>query len=185
MKKISLTKSKIIRRAKKFAKEKHKGQKRKFSKEPYFNHVKRVAKNIKKYKKSHKSDELIATAFLHDALENTDTSYEELKKNFGKLVASLVKELSNEDEKINKIGKKEYLAKKMSNPKKTSSWALCIKLSDRMDNVSDLNKSNSKFRKKYVDETKYIIKKLEEKRRLTNTQKNLIREIKKILEKTK
>jgi guanosine-3',5'-bis(diphosphate) 3'-pyrophosphohydrolase len=185
MKKIFLKKNKIAKKAKKFAKEKHKGQRRKFSKEPYFNHVKRVARNIKKYKKSHKSDELVATAFLHDTLENTNTSYKELEKNFGKLIASLVKELSNEDEKINKFGKKEYLAKKMSNSEKTSSWALCIKLSDRIDNISDLNKSNSKFREKYVDETEYIIKTLEEKRKLTNTQKNLIQDIKKILKKVK
>ncbi len=185
MKKINFLKQNIVKKAKKFAKEKHKGQIRKFSGAPYFAHVKEVSKNLKKYKKSHKSDELVAAAFLHDTLENTNTTYAELEKKFGKLVASLVKELSNEKEKINKIGKKEYLAKKMSNPKKTSSWALCIKLSDRMDNLSDLNKTNPDFKKKYVNETEYIVKKLKEKRKLTQTQKNLIKDIKKILEKVK
>lgn len=172
----------IVEKAEKFAKEKHNGEIRRFSGEPYFNHVKRVSENIKKYKKSHRSEELVAAAFLHDTLEDTNTDYKELKENFGELIASLVKELSNNEEEIEHSSKKSYLAEKMADPEQMSSWGLCLKLSDRLDNISDLDKTNPEFRKRYIDETLYIIKTLEEKRQLTETQKHLIKDIKKILE---
>ena len=61
-----------------------------------------------------------------------------------------------------------------------SSWALAIKLADRLDNVSDLKQQSKEFRKKYTQETKYILKSLK-KRKLSQTQKKLIKQIKKHL----
>lgn len=161
--------------AERFAKEKHSNQKRKFSNEPYFNHVKNVSEIVKKYKKSHRIDDLIAAALLHDILEDTNTSEYDLKNIFGDLIASLVRELTSNNEKIEKKGKKEYLAEKMSNPKKMSNWALVIKLADRLDNISD--KSSDEFAKKYSKETKYILNYLEKNRKLTKTQRKLLNSI--------
>lgn len=171
----------LSKKAEQFARKKHQGQMREFSNEPYFNHVKRVSENIKKYKKSHKSEELVAAAFLHDTLEDTDTTYEEIENKFGKLIASLVEEMSNNKKEISCLSKKRYLASKLSDTEKMSSWGLCLKLSDRLDNISDLNKTSSEFKKKYIEETEYILKTLEKKRQLTETQKRLIRDIKKII----
>lgn len=161
--------------AEKFGSIKHKGQTRKFSGEPYFEHPKRVAKIIKSFKKSHKLDRLVAAALTHDTLEDTNTTYKDLVTLFGGLVASLVKELTSDPEEISKIGKTEYLSKKMID---MSNWALVIKLADRLDNVSDLKTSSEKFRKKTVISTKEIISNLEKHRTLTNTQKRLIDAIK-------
>jgi (p)ppGpp synthase/HD superfamily hydrolase len=161
--------------AKNFAQQKHAGQLRKFSKNPYIEHPIKVAQIIKENKKSHKINELLAAALLHDILENTKTTEIELKKNFGKLITSLVKELTSEKENLKKIGKKEYLAKKMIN---LSSWALVIKLADRLDNVSDLNNCSKEFKEKYTKETKFILKEIEKKRKLSDTHKKLIKQIK-------
>ncbi|MBU2612221.1 MAG: HD domain-containing protein [Nanoarchaeota archaeon] len=163
--------------AKNFAKEKHMGQVRKFQGEPYFNHVEKVSKIIEENKESSHKNELVAAALLHDTLENTNTNEKELKENFGELITSLVKELTTDKKESQSIGKKEYLAEKLSNTGKVSSWGLVIKLADRLDNVSDLHKSEKKFRENYIDETKHILKTLEEKRALTSTQKKLIAKI--------
>ena len=161
--------------AEKFGSIKHKGQMRKFSGEPYFEHPRRVAKIIQSFKKSHKLDKLISAAFLHDTLEDTNTTNRDLITLFGGLVASLVKELTSEPEEIAKVGKTEYLSKKMID---MSNWALVIKLADRLDNVSDLKTSSEKFRTKTILSTKEIISNLEKHRDLTNTQKRIISAIK-------
>lgn len=163
------------KQAKEYATQKHSKQKRKFSGEPYVEHPKRVAELIRKYKSSKNKDELISAALLHDTIEDTDTTEEDLKKLFGGLITSLVKELSSEKEQIEKIGKDDYLSGKMLD---MSSWALTIKLADRLDNVSDLLDSNEKFRDRYSKETKSILQKLEKGRTLSDTQKKLVTAIK-------
>ena len=173
--------SQLVIRAKKFAEEKHKGQKRKDGTD-YVEHPKRVAEIVKNIKKSHKIDELLASALLHDTLEDTDTDLVEISKNFGSLVAMLVLELTSDDGAIKAMGKTEYLKKKLKDSKKVTSWGLVIKLADRLDNISDLNNSSEEFRKRYIKETQEIIAELERERELTETHKKLISEIKKKLE---
>jgi len=172
----------MIQKAQDFAREKHKGQVRKFAGEPYSHHVEKVAKIIEENKKSHKLNDLLAAALLHDTLEKTNATEEELKENFGELITFLVKELTTDKRESEIIGKKEYLAEKLSDPEKVSSWGLVIKLADRLDNVSDLYNSPKEFKKKYIDETKHILNTLEQKRKLTKTQKELIKKIKEKIE---
>ena len=174
-----------IEKAEIFSAEKHKGKMRKFREEPYSEHPKRVAEIVKKYEKCNKMGELISAALLHDTLEKTDTKEKELKDLFGNLITSLGKQLTSIKEKVEKIGKKEYLAKKMSN--EMSDWGLIIKLADRLDNVDDLrdiekrDEEGKKFVLKYSDETKYILDNLEANRKLSFTQKRLVNEIRKKL----
>jgi len=175
----------MIKKAKEFAREKHKNQVRKFGGGPYHHHVEKVAKIIKENKKSHKLNELLAAALLHDTLEDTNTTEEELKENFGDLITSLVKELTTDKKESKIMGKKEYLANKLSDPEKISSWGLVIKLADRLNNVFDLQNGSKEFREKYIDETEHILKNLEEKRKLTNPKKELIKKIKGEIEWTK
>jgi (p)ppGpp synthase/HD superfamily hydrolase len=163
-------------RAKEFAIKKHKGQLRKDG-TPYVNHPIRVADIIVKFKESHKIDELIAAAYLHDTLEDTETGIPELRENFGELVTLLVVELTSDKFASKMLGKAEYLSKKLSNEKTLDSWALVIKLADRLDNVSDLNTAEKSFAIRYKKETEGILKVLEEKRKLSETHKNLIEAI--------
>lgn len=158
-------------KAKEFAKKAHKGQWRKFSGEPYVEHPKRVAKYVEKLKKSHRLEDLVTAANLHDTIEDTDVTADEIEKLFGSLVASLVKELSSDGEGIKQKGKSQYLADKMID---MSSWGLVIKLADRLDNISDLHRASVKFREKYVKETNFILRRLSQERKLTRTHKKLI-----------
>lgn len=164
----------IINKAFTFAKDKHFGQKRKGGL-PYITHPEAVAKIVSSYLSN---ENVIAACYLHDCLEDTDTTYEEIEKEFGKVVANLVLELTSDESKIKEIGDKgKYLSDKMN---KMSDSALIIKLADRLHNISDFENANPSWIDKYKKQTEYIIKNL---RPLTTIQSKIAVEILKILSK--
>src|SRR5580698_5492877 len=82
--------------AAKFASEKHVAQKRKgMAGEPYVNHLIEVAQLV-----AGSSEQLdvnmVMAAFLHDTIEDTKTTREELEAAFGNDVASLVVEMTDD-----------------------------------------------------------------------------------------
>ena len=148
----------------------HKGQKRK-SGDDYISHPKEVARIVKQYKKSHNLDALIQAAYLHDTIEDTDTTYKDLVKQFGGLVAGMVKDLTSDKEAIEAMGKGEYIADKMA---KMSSWSLVIKLADRLANVGDIDDRPASFQKKYANQTKLALDRLKRDRYLSKTHKRIM-----------
>jgi (p)ppGpp synthase/HD superfamily hydrolase len=161
-----------LRQVVQYATDAHQGQTRSDG-SPYIAHPVRVAQIVRQYKQSHNIEALLAAAYLHDTIEDTDTTQEALHDLFGGLVASLVVELTSDLEKIKKLGKKDYLAQKMAHD--LTSYALVIKLADRLDNVSDLQTAKSPaWRAKYKAETEHIMDYLEKNRVLSGTHKKLI-----------
>lgn len=157
-----------------YAAKQHAGQTRSGG-DPYIVHPESVANFVKQFKRSHKIDDLISAALLHDTVEDTDTTHEDLEKMFGGLVASLVKELTSDKEEISKIGKTEYMKRKMA---AMSSWGLVIKLADRLDNVQDIATAKTpEWRKKYRSETEQVLRHLEQVRHLSATHKQIIQAI--------
>ena len=174
--KISITnnRSKRLKEAISFASEKHKGQTRKNG-EPYIYHPLRVMQYVLEYKRSKHIEDLLIAACLHDVIEDTDTTYYDVFQKFGPLVASLVKELTTDEDMKNALGKSQYLAIKMAN---MTSWGLDIKLCDRLDNVESLiNCGDEKFKNKYTKETIDIIDHLSKKAKLTGTSIKIIKQI--------
>lgn len=158
---------------------KHKGQYRKGNNpKEYIIHPINVANLVKKYKESHNIESLVAAAYLHDTLEDTDTTYYDLVKKFGFEIASLVMEVTTDKDLKNEIGKTKYLCIKMKN---MSNWALVIKLCDRLDNISSLIDVDLEFRKKYIEETLFIMNFLINNRKLTKTHLSIIRDTVKLL----
>lgn len=158
----------LIRKAIKFAAEKHKGQERRENKLPYIIHPVEVAFIISKYKSSKRLDELMAAAILHDTLEDTETNFIEISTEFTPLVASLVLELTSDMNEIEIMGKNQYLMKKMVG---MSNYALLLKLADRFANISD-NPTE-----KYKQDTKDMLTHIQNNRILTNSQISIIEEI--------
>jgi len=148
----------------------HSGQKRR-SGEAYIQHPKEVARFVKQFKKSNNLDALISAAYLHDTIEDTDTTYKDLVKQFGALVAGMVKELTSDKKTIEALGKGEYIAQKMA---KMSSWALVVKLADRLANVQDMDNQSPEFQKKYANQTKLALDRLKKDRYLSKTHGKLI-----------
>ena len=157
-------------KALRFATAAHKGQTRK-SGDPYISHPKEVARFVKQFKKSNNLSALIQAAYLHDTIEDTDTTHEDLVKQFGGLVADMVKELTSDKEAIQALGKGEYIAGKMA---KMSSWALVVKLADRLANVQDIDSRPSEFQRRYAAQTKQAIDRLRSDRYLSATHNKII-----------
>src|SRR5690554_853846 len=128
----------------KFATKAHKGQTRKYTEEPYIEHPKRVVALLKSVKHT---PEMIAAAYLHDVVEDTEVSNEDIKNRFGAQVASLVEELTDEYEKakypnLNRRARKEREVKRQAN---MSPAAKTIKLADVIDNTRDIVKNDPGF----------------------------------------
>lgn len=156
-----------------FATERHKGQMRTDG-SMYITHPIRVCELVTKYKNSTNQNILKAGALLHDVLEDTYTSYRELKDRFGLVVASLVMEVTSSDFVSKMVGKQVYLAHKMQY---MSSYALVIKLADRLDNLMDMkNMPVDRIKKTFFD-TIYMINYIETKRILTDAQASLVQAI--------
>ena len=164
----------LVLKAIEFASAKHAGQIRKGDKSPYVTHPLAVSYLVAAYKKSKHLDEILAACWLHDTLEDTNTTFIELAEVFTPLVATLVYELTSDEDEIDRVGKKEYLKSKMVG---ISSYALVIKLADRLHNVSDSPTA------KTIEDTADILKYLKAWRKLSKTHKEIIKEIEKYLTK--
>jgi GTP pyrophosphokinase len=85
--KLSKEEKSLIEKAYHFAEKAHEGQKR-FSGDPHFVHVFETAKNLAKLGMDAKS---ISAGLLHDTLEDTPTTEEEIDKEFGGDILFLIK----------------------------------------------------------------------------------------------
>lgn len=158
----------LVLKAMQFAEKYHDKQTRKGSGLPYFYHPITVALIVASFKKSKHLSELLCAASLHDGLEDTTLTFEQVAREFTPLVASLVQELTNDEEEIARIGKLEYHKKKLLG---ISSYALYIKLADRLHNVFDQPSE------KMVRETLELMEHLKKNRKLTKGQKAMVAEI--------
>lgn len=125
----------LIEKAYFFAQEKHGDQKRN-SGEPYFSHVAMVAKNCVDLGMD---TETIIGALLHDTLEDTETSEDEVRQLFGDQVLFLVKG-------VTKLGKLKYQGRERHVESLRKFFVavsedlrvMIIKLADRLHNVQTL-----------------------------------------------
>ena len=121
--------------AARFAAEKHSKQRRKNSEaSPYINHPITVAEVLARIGRI---DDLamLQAALLHDTLEDTETTAEELKARFGEEVLEFVKELTD-DKSLPKQDRKRL---QIEHAPQLSLRARQIKLADKICNVADIN----------------------------------------------
>ena len=161
-----------------FATKKHAGQSRKGNKLPYIIHPLGVASILLEVKESKNILLIMIVALCHDLVEDCGVSLKTISKKFGHHVAAIVEELTLDKAKYETVGKTELLCQEVI---KMSSYALCIKLADRLYNIRDTKSMPKDFRDKYFQETRVIVRTLEEDRKLTKTQKRLIKMIKSVI----
>ncbi|MDH5442513.1 MAG: RelA/SpoT family protein [Candidatus Nomurabacteria bacterium] len=118
-----------------FAKQAHKGQKRK-SGEPYFNHVFATALNAARFGMD--TDTIVA-GFLHDTVEDTDITEQQLEQKFGPEVAFLVQGVT----KLGTLkyhGRERHVAslRKFFIASAEDPRVIIIKLADRLHNLQTL-----------------------------------------------
>ncbi len=123
--------------AAKFAARKHHGQHRKGADaEPYIVHPLDVAFLLKNVGKVEDYDVLIA-AVLHDTVEDTETSREEIVELFGENVASIVMEVTD-DKSLEKQERKE---EQVRHAPHMSVSAKQLKMCDKISNITDIVKN--------------------------------------------
>jgi len=76
----------------------------------------------------------LAAAVLHDTIEDTETTYEELRERFGKTVAGVVREVSD-DKTLPKAERKRL---QIEHATELSRRARLVKLADKICNVRDV-----------------------------------------------
>lgn len=167
--------AKLLEKAIIYATEKHKGVVRKGNGLPYITHPIAVMGILNTIKKSNNPFLIAIASLAHDIVEDCDVTIQEIADEFGYKVAALVDELTSDPDKIKEMGKKEYLLDKMLN---MSSYALRIKLADRLHNVSDMDSMKDSDRVRTIEQTLFILNGLTE-RKLTKTHKKLITLIRK------
>ena len=175
--KYSVDSQELVHQASLSAKEKHSAQNRDNG-EPYIIHPVRVARIVFENKRSKNISILLSAALLHDTLEDTYTSYRELTEVFGETVASLVMELTTASCACRLEGKDHYLSHKMEH---MTSYALYVKLADRLDNLQDLDESPAEKRTRTFSQTKNIISYLSRHVKFTTSQQRLVDKINKVL----
>lgn len=117
-----------------FAADKHRYHRRKDKEEtPYINHPIDVAKVIATIGNVNDTDILIA-AVLHDTVEDTDTTPEEIEAQFGARVRELVDEVTD-DKSLSKSARKQAQIEHASHLSKD---AAIIKLADKLCNCRDI-----------------------------------------------
>ncbi len=155
--------SSLILRAASFAADRHRDQRRKGIEEtPYINHPFAVACAL--CDEGGVTDaELLAAALLHDTVEDTATTHEELHRVFGQRIAGIVAEVTDDK----RLAKAERKRLQLDNAALVSREAQQLKIADKLCNLRDILSSPPAdwplFRKRqYFDWAKAVVDRVRE-----------------------
>ena len=148
----------LVLKAVKFATWKHRDQKRKDAKgSPYINHPVALAEVL--WDEGGVRDAtVIASALLHDTLEDTETSPAELKGAFGAQIAAIVEEVTD----VTWLAKSSRKRLQVARAGRSSPRAKQVKLADKICNLRDILASPPKGwsierKREYFDWAKSVV----------------------------
>ncbi len=145
----------LVGRAKEFAVQAHTRivHLRKYTSAPYAVHLENVAALVSSVTNE---PETLAAAWLHDVVEDTPVTFEDVEREFGRPVAVLVESLTDVSRPadgtraVRKGKDREHLAQ-------ASAAAKTIKLADLIDNCRDICLHDRKFARIYLEEMKDLL----------------------------
>lgn len=123
----------LIDSAKRFAEAAHEGQVRRLSGAPYFTHVEKTALIL--FKAGFRK-EAVSAGYLHDTVEDTNTSLHQIHSIFGEEVASLVK-FNTEDKSLSWEERKQQTILSAIH---ATIEEKAILAADKLDNIESLHK---------------------------------------------
>lgn len=139
-----------------FAREVHKDQVRKYTGNPYVDHLAEVAGIAMsagwRYPVPH-PDKFMAVCWLHDCIEDQNVTWDDLVVEFDGRVADAVLLLSDL-EKGNRAERKAASRERLS---KAPGWVQTIKCADLISNTSSIVKHDLDFAKVYLEEKRLLL----------------------------
>ena len=141
-----------------FAADKHRNQRRKdHEASPYINHPITVA-TILASEGGVDDEVLLIAAILHDTVEDTKTTFEELEERFGTEVTSVVREVT--DDKM--LIKSERKRLQVEHAPQASTRAKQIKIADKISNIRDITSKPPKSwtterKQKYLEWAREVV----------------------------
>ena len=129
----------------------HAGQFRDDGKTPYYKHCVNVMNILKKFQFF--DEKILVAALLHDIIEDTAWSYNDILKSFGEDIAIMVADCSD-DTRLPSI---ERFEDTLNHIKYMTQNGLYIKLADILDNISDMNTWDKKRQKSYLHKKQRIL----------------------------
>ena len=150
----------LVDRARVYATEAHQriDHRRKYNNEPYHVHLSAVAKLVASVTDD---GEMIAAAWLHDTVEDTQATLEDIEATFGRPVADLVEELTD----VSRPGDGNRVVRKAIDRRhlaQASVRAKTVKLADLIDNCKDITRHDPRFARIYLSEMSQLLEVLQE-----------------------
>lgn len=150
----------LVRKARLFATQAHRriDQRRKYTNQPYEVHLKAVAGLVASV-----SDDphCLAAAWLHDTVEDTSATLEEIEAEFGREVSEIVSDLTD----VSKPGDGNRATRKaidLAHSAEASIRAKTIKLADLIDNCRDICRHDDRFARVYLSEMAALLQVLQQ-----------------------
>ena len=129
------------------------GQRRKYTEEPYIVHPAEVAGIVATVEHT---SEMLAAAWLHDVLEDTDVTYDLLYEEFGAAVANLVHWLTDVSRPTdgNRAARKALDREHLS---RAPAAAQTIKVADMISNSVSITRYDPSFASVYLEEKRLLL----------------------------
>ncbi len=131
-----------IKNAELYAKEKHREQTSKNGITPHSKHLEDVVSRLKAI--GINDEDILCAGWLHDSIEDTDSTFDEISERFGQRVALLVLSLTKDESLPKKEKELQYIKLLRTAPFE----AKLVKLCDISSNLKDMDDSMSKTKKK-------------------------------------
>ena len=145
----------LVARASRLAEQSHAdiGQKRKYTGSAYIVHPAAVVSIVQSVPHT---NEMLAAAWLHDTVEDTDLALSDIQSNLGESVASLVEMLTDISTPAdgNRAARKKI---DREHAAKASPQAQTIKLADVIDNARSIERYDPAFAKVYFAEKRLLL----------------------------
>ena len=145
--------SRLVEKALKFATMAHEGQVRKYTGEPYINHpveVMNIVKTVTNDVAMH------AAALLHDVVEDTEVTIDDIRREFGDDVANLVDDLTDVS-RPEDGNRKTRKALDRAHSAQASARAQTVKLADLISNGMDIMQHDKSFGKVFLAEKDLLL----------------------------
>jgi (p)ppGpp synthase/HD superfamily hydrolase len=160
--KVSLLTSKPrVSNALSFATHAHEGQQRKYDGGPYIDHPIEVANILIRHKIT--DERTLIAALLHDTVEDTDATIEQIQREFGSQTAMDVEALTV------KSGSRRFKNEaKITKPIARGTVTIAVKIADIISNISDVALVDPKFASIYLEEKKKALDRFKASNQITS-----------------